>query len=115
MTIRTVLKDLTAHYVNALEQGDAIACGANFAENASFMFRGGSVHGREDIVALHEHFIRAGVKMLKIETLESENFGDLGYAVQSYATANEMGRILLVLKRQEDDTWMIQVQSVTSV
>ena len=115
MTIRTVLKDLTAYYVNALEQGDAIACGANFAENASFLFRGGSVQGREDIVALHEHFIRAGVKMLKIETLESENFGDLGYAVQSYATANEMGRILLVLKRQEDDTWMIQVQSVTSV
>jgi hypothetical protein len=37
------------------------------------------------------------------------------YAVQSYATANEMGRILLVLKRQEDDTWMVQVQSVTSV
>ncbi len=115
MTIRTVLKDLTAYYVNALEQGDAIACGANFAENASFLFRGGSVQGREDIVALHEHFIRAGVKMLKIETLESENFGDLGYAVQSYATANEMGRILLVLKRQEDDTWKIQVQSVTSV
>lgn len=115
MTIRTVLKDLTAYYVNALEQGDAIACGANFAENASFLFRGGSVQGREDIVALHEHFIRAGVKMLKIETLESENFGDLGYAVQSYATANEMGRILLVLKRQQDDTWMIQVQSVTSV
>ena len=115
MTIRTVLKDLTAYYVNALEQGDSIACGANFAENASFLFRGGSVQGREDIVALHEHFIRAGVKMLKIETLESENFGDLGYAVQSYATANEMGRILLVLKRQEDDTWKIQVQSVTSV
>jgi len=115
MTIRTVLKDLTAYYVNALEQGDAIACGANFTDNASFLFRGGSVQGREDIVALHEHFIRAGVKMLKIETLESENFGDLGYAVQSYATANEMGRILLVLKRQEDDTWMIQVQSVTSV
>ncbi len=115
MTIRTVLKDLTAYYVNALEQGDAIACGANFAENASFLFRGGSVQGREDIVALHEHFIRAGVKMLKIETLESENFGDLGYAVQSYATANEMGRILLVLKRQEDDNWKIQVQSVTSV
>jgi len=115
MTIRTVLKDLTAYYVNALEQGDAIACGANFTDNASFLFRGGSVQGREDIVALHEHFIRAGVKMLKIETLESENFGDLGYAVQSYATANEMGRILLVLKRQEDDTWKIQVQSVTSV
>ena len=115
MTIRTVLKDLTAHYVNALEQGDAIACGANFAENASFLFRGGSGLGREDIVALHEHFIRAGVKMLKSETLESENFGDLGYAVQSYATANEMGRILLVLKRQEDDTWKVQVQSVTSV
>ncbi len=106
---------MSAHYLNALEQGDAIACGANFAENASFLFRGGSVQGREDIVALHEHFIRAGVKMLKIETLESENFGDLGYAVQSYATANEMGRILLVLKRQEDDTWKIQVQSVTSV
>jgi ketosteroid isomerase-like protein len=115
MTIRTVLKDLSAHYMNALEQGDAIACGANFAENASFLFRGGSVQGREDIVALHEHFIRAGVKMLKIETLESENFGDLGYAVQSYATANEMGRIVLVLKRQQDDTWKIQVQSVTSV
>ncbi len=115
MTIRTVLKDLSAHYMNALEQGDAIACGANFAENASFLFRGGSVQGREDIVALHEHFIRAGVKMVNIETLESENFGDLGYAVQSYATANEMGRILLVLKRQQDDTWKIQVQSVTSV
>ena len=115
MTIRTVLKDLTAYYVNALEQGDAIACGANFAENASFLFRGGSVQGREDIVALHEHFIRAGVKMVSIETLESENFGDLGYAVQSYATAKEMGRMLLVLKHQEDDTWKIQVQSVTSV
>ncbi len=115
MTIRTVLKDLSAHYIDALDQGDAGACGANFAENASFLFRGGSVQGREDIVVLHEHFIRAGVKMLKIETLESENFGDLGYAVQSYATANEMGRILLVLKRQEDDTWKIQVQSVTSV
>lgn len=116
MTIRTVLKDLSAHYIDALDQGDAIACCVNFAENASFLFRGGSVQGREDIVALHEHFVRAGVKMVSIETLESENFGDLGYAVQSYATANEMGRMLLVLRRQEeDDTWKIQVQSVTSV
>ena len=115
MTIRTVLKDLTENYRNALEQGDAVACGANFAENASFLFRGGSVQGREDIVALHEHFIRSGVKMVSIETLESENFGDLGYAVQSYATDNEMGRMLLVLRRQEDDIWKIQVQSVTSV
>jgi uncharacterized protein (TIGR02246 family) len=115
MTIRTVLKDLSEHYIDALDQGDATACGANFAENASFLFRGGSVQGREDIVALHEHFVRAGVKMVSIETLESENFGDLGYAVQSYETANEMGRILLVLRRQEDDAWKIQVQSVTSV
>ena len=115
MTIRTILKDLATDYINALEQGDAVACGANFTENASFLFRGGSVQGREDIIALHEHFVRAGVKMVSIETLESENFGDLGYAIQSYATANEMGRMLLVLRRQEDDTWKIQVQSVTSV
>ncbi len=115
MTIRTVLKDLTANYMSALEKGDAVACGANFAENASFLFRGGSVQGREDIVALHEHFVRMGVKMVSIETLESENFGDLGYAVQAYATNNEMGRMLLVLRRQEDDAWKIQVQSVTSV
>ena len=115
MTIRTILKDLAAHYIDALERGDAEACGTNFADNASFLFRGGSVQGREDIVALHEHFIRAGVKIASIETLESENFGDLGYAVQSYATANETGRMLLVLKRQADDTWRIQVQSVTSV
>jgi uncharacterized protein (TIGR02246 family) len=115
MTIRTVLKDLSAHYMDALERGDAEACGANFADNASFLFRGGSVQGRQDIVALHEHFIRAGVKIAAIETLESENFGDLGYAVQSYTTAKESGRILLVLKRQTDDTWRVQVQSVTSV
>ncbi len=115
MAIRTVLKDLAAHYIDALERGDAIACAANFSENASFLFRGGSVQGREDIVALHEHFIRAGVKILSIETLESDNFGDLGYAVQSYETANEMGRMLLVLRRQADDAWRIQVQSVTSV
>ena len=115
MAIRTVLKDLAAHYIDALDRGDANACGAHFAENASFLFRGGSVQGREDIVALHEHFIRAGVKIVSIETIESDNFGDLGYAIQSYATANEMGRMLLVLRRQADDAWRIQVQSVTSV
>jgi len=115
MTIRTVLKDLSARYIDALERGDAEACGVNFTENASFLFRGGSVQGRADIIALHEHFIRAGVKMLSIETLESDNFGDLGYAIQSYATANETGRMLLILRRQEDDTWRVQVQSVTSV
>lgn len=115
MTIRTILKDLSAHYIDALERGDAEACCANFADNASFLFRGGSVQGRKDIVALHEHFIREGVKIVSIETLESENFGDLGYAVQSYETANETGRMLLVLKRQADDIWRVQVQSVTSV
>lgn len=115
MTIRTVLKDLSAHYIAALESGDAAACADTFTPNASFLFRGGSVQGRKDIIALHEHFIRAGVKMISIETLESENFGDLGYAIQSYATANETGRMLLVLKRQPDDSWRIQVQSVTSV
>lgn len=115
MTIRTVLKDLSTHYIAALDRGDAVACADNFTPNASFLFRGGSVQGREDIIALHEHFIRAGVKMVSIDTLESENFGDLGYAIQSYATANEMGRILLVLRRQPDDSWRIHVQSVTSV
>jgi uncharacterized protein (TIGR02246 family) len=115
MTIRTVLKDLAAHYIDALDRGDAAACAANFAKNASFLFRGGSVQGHDDIVALHEHFIRTGVKIVSIETLESENFGDLGYAIQSYATANEVGRMLLVLKREADDNWRIQVQSVTSV
>lgn len=115
MAIRTVLKDLAARYIDAFERGDAIACGATFAKDASFLFRGGSVQGRDDIVALHEHFIRAGVKIVSLETLESENYGDLGYAIQSYATANEVGRMLLVLKRQPDDSWQIQVQSVTSV
>ena len=115
MTIRTVLKDLAADYVDAFEQSDPVACGANFAENATFLFRGGSVQGREDIIALHEHFIRAGVKMVSIETLESDNFGDIGYAVQAYSTADETGRIVLVLRRQQDDSWKIQVQSVTSV
>ncbi len=115
MTIRTVLKDLAARYIDALDRGDAIACAANFTPDASFLFRGGSVQGREDIVSLHEHFIRSGVKMASIETLESENFGDLGYAVQSYTTENEVGRMLVVLKRQPDDSWRIQVQSVTSV
>ena len=58
MTIRTVLKDLTENYISALEQGDAVACGANFADNASFLFRGGSVQGREDIVALQSEEAR---------------------------------------------------------
>ena len=115
MTIRAVLKDLSARYIAALESGDALACAANFTPDASFLFRGGSVQGREDIISLHEHFIRSGVMMIDIETLESETFGDLGYAIQSYTTANETGRILLVLKRQPDDSWRIQVQSVTSV
>ena len=115
MAIRTVLKALADHYIDALARGDADACGANFASDASFLFRGGSVQGREDIVALHEHFVRAGVRIVSIETLESDNYGDLGYAVQSYATADETGRMLLVLRRQADDSWKIQVQSVTSV
>ena len=115
MTIRTILKDLSARYIDALERGDAEACGANFADDASVLFHGGAVQGREDIVALHERFIQAGVKIVSIETLESDNFGDLGYALQSYETTNESGRMLLVLKRQADDSWRIQVQSVTAV
>ena len=115
MTIRTVLKDLSTRYTEALARGDAKACGAAFADNASFFFRGGSVQGRADIVALHERFVEAGVKIEAIDTLEFESHGDLGYAVQSYETANETGRMLLVVKRQADDSWKIQVQSVTSL
>ena len=106
---------MSARYIDALERGDAEACGANFADDASVLFHGGAVQGREDIVALHERFIQAGVKIVSIETLESDNFGDLGYALQSYETTNESGRMLLALKRQADDTWLIQVQSVTAV
>jgi uncharacterized protein (TIGR02246 family) len=115
MTIRTVLKDLSIHYMEALNRGDAAACAALFAKDASFLFRGGAVRGREDIADLHEHFIGAGVKFVAIETLEFDNFGDLGYAIQSYATGNETGGMVLVLKRQADDSWLIQAQSVTSL
>lgn len=115
MTIRTVLKDLNTNYIESLNRGDAESCAENYAQDATFLFRGGSVRGRDNILALHEHFIDAGVKMVSLEPLEFQAFGDLAYALQIYATDQETGRILQVLKRQMDDAWKVQAQSVTSV
>ena len=115
MTIRTVLKDLNANYIKSLNGGDAEGCADNYAEDGTFLFRGGSVRGRANILALHEHFIDSGIKMVSLEPLEFQAFGDLGYALQIYATEQETGRILQVLKRQMDDSWKVQAQSVTSV
>jgi uncharacterized protein (TIGR02246 family) len=115
MSIREDRDAKNATYVEALNRGDAAACADLFAEDAAFLLRGSHpVRGRPAIQALHQRFIEAGVKMLSLDTLDIEAHGDLAYAILAYATEEESGRALLVMKRQSDGSWKVQVESVTA-
>jgi uncharacterized protein (TIGR02246 family) len=115
MTIREVREAMNARYIEAFNRGDATACADLYAEDAAFLLRGSlPVRGRRAIQALHERFIEAGVKMASLDILDIESHGDLAYAIVAYATEEESGKALLVLKRQPDGSWKTQVESVTA-
>ena len=52
--------------------------------------------------------------MISLDTLDVEAHGDLAYAIVAYATEEESGKALLVMKRQPDGSWKTQIESVTA-
>ena len=115
MSIRETREAMNARYAEAFNRGDAAACADLYAEDAAFLLSGSHpVRGRQAIQALHQRFIEAGVKMVSLDTLDIESHGDLAYAIVAYATQEESGKALLVMKRQPDGSWKTQVESVTA-
>ncbi len=115
MSIREDREAMNARYVEAFNRGDAAACADLYAEDAAFLLSGSHpLRGRQAIQALHQRFIEAGVKMISLDTLDVEAHGDLAYAIVAYATEEESGKALLVMKRQPDGSWKTQIESVTA-
>lgn len=116
MSISQELEEKIARYIEAFNSGDiAGACSLNYTEDATYMFpHHEAVHGRNAIAALQTAIFKTGTRLRSIKVQEAGQDGCLAYAIFTYATEEETGKALEVLKRQADGAWKTHVESITA-
>ncbi len=116
MSFRQELEKKIARYIDEFNRGDvASACSMNYTDDATYIFpRHEVVHGRQAIEALQSSVFEAGTRLVRIELQEVGQDGDLAYATFTYATEQETGKALEVLKRQVDGKWKTHIESIAA-
>ena len=117
MSIRRELEEKLANYIDAFNHRGDVAgpCSMNYTDDATYLFpRHKAVRGRYAIKALQNDIFKAGTRLVRIELQEVVQDGDLAFATFTYATEQETGKALEVLKRQADGKWKTHVESISA-
>nr|BAL57382.1 steroid delta-isomerase [uncultured Acetothermia bacterium]BAL58898.1 steroid delta-isomerase [Candidatus Acetothermum autotrophicum] len=118
-TVRHAIENAAANFAEAFNQGDATAVAAFYWEDAQVLPPNAEmVSGRPAIQEFWQGFIETTVwRELTLEPLKVEHEGPLAYEVGVYAlrfqaqggtqVATDMGKYIVVWKRQSDRSWRI--------
>jgi uncharacterized protein (TIGR02246 family) len=118
--METTIAETSAAFVAALNEGDAKAACAVYADDARLLAPSAELmHGREAIEAFWRAGLEAGVAEVELETLELERHDGMAYEIGRYAlwlrplndaAVVDRGRYVLVHERQQDGSWRRAVE-----
>lgn len=98
-------------FMDTYSQGDAARMSALYAEGGQYFTPyGDTVTGKEAIEAAFHGQMEMGVKVVKLETVEVEDFGVTASETGKFTVEGECGRVLgqgtyLVIWKQEGGQW----------
>ena len=117
------IESLVATMLEALRRHDAAACAALFTDDGLILSPyGPPARGRDEIRATHQAWFDEGETNKRLELVEGDASGELGYCVLAYAGdylqpdgshATDSGRSVNVL-RQTNGDWKIHVSSLNT-
>lgn len=100
-----------AAYENTFNAGDTATVASFYTEDAVLLPGDGQrIEGKQAIETYHENDAAAGVKDLTVASLEWFESGDVAFDVGDFALTQAdgtrlVGRYLVVLQRDDQDTW----------
>ena len=107
-------------FMTTFGRGDAAGLAALYTENGQFLPPNSDfVTGKQAIQATFQAFMDMGVKAVKLETLEVEDYGDTASEVGKYTLEAEGGDVLdrgkfLVVWKRESGQWKIHRDMINS-
>jgi ketosteroid isomerase-like protein len=108
MTMRESNEALSKAFLESYRRGDWRACGAPYAEDATFTIPGGQVfRGRAAIAEGFKGQIEAGVTVDGYEVIKTVEGADVGYVVQRWWGSAADNIFIYGMRKGADDIWMI--------
>ncbi|WP_064604268.1 YybH family protein [Photobacterium sp. J15] len=107
-------------FMTKFSQGDARGVAELYTEKGQFLPPNGDfVVGREAIKETFQAFMDMGIKVIKLETLEVEGYGDTATEVGKYILEDEGGQVLdegkfMVIWKQEAGQWKLHRDMINS-
>ena len=115
---------LVSKLLEASRQHDAAGCAALFTNDGRiFSPYGAEVSGRDAIAATHKAWFDEGETNKRLDLLEADAKGDVGYCILAWAgdylqpdgsVITESGQSVNVLKQQPTGRWKMHVCSLNS-
>jgi uncharacterized protein (TIGR02246 family) len=116
--VRKAIEETNAKWAEAFNQGDAAAVAALYTDNAVLMPPNNEmIQGREGIQQFWNGAMQMGMTDVTLTTVDLEGSGNLAYEIAKYSLTiqpegqevmKDVGKYIVVWKRQEDGTWKIQ-------
>ena len=100
-------------YMTTFSRGDAAGIAALFTESAQLLMPNTeTITGKQAIQAVFQSIIDMGIKAIKLQTLETEGYGDTAFEVGRYTIEDEGGQELdqgkyLVIWKKEGGQWKL--------
>jgi uncharacterized protein (TIGR02246 family) len=123
-TVREGIGALVTKLLAASREHNAEECAALFTEDGSILSPYGvEVRGQKAIEATHKEWFDQGEANKRLELLECDAGGDVGYCILAYAGdypqpdgsyTTESGKSVNVLRQQPNGEWRIHVSSLNS-
>ena len=121
---RQVLDDFRVRFTKAFAAGDAAAVAAFYTKDGKILPPNmPMITGPQEIQGFFKGARDMGMRGITLDALEVEISGDLAYEVGKYSidmeleggqTMTDVGKYLMVLKRQADGSWMMSADMFSS-
>ncbi len=118
--IHDAIEAADEEFMRIFSLGDAAGIAALYTEKGQFLLSNSDfITGREAIQATFQALMDSGVKAIKLEALEVEEYGDTATEVGKYTLEGDGGQVLdkgkfIVIWKQEEGQWKLHRDIINS-